>query len=43
MLILQGVPPLGGVKTTVRLQKLVFIHTRLSIAYLALARHSCYL
>jgi len=33
----QGVPQLGG-QTTVRWQKQVFIHTRLSRAYLALAR-----
>jgi len=32
----------GGRQTTVRWQKEVFIHTRLSRAYLALARLSCY-
>jgi len=38
-LISQGVPQLGGRQTTtVRWQKQVFIHTRLSRAYLALAR-----
>jgi len=42
-LISQGVPQLGarGRQTTLRWQKQVFIHTRLSRAYLALARLSC--
>jgi len=38
-LISQGVPQLGA--STLRWQKQVFIHTRLSRAYLALARLSC--
>jgi len=39
-LISQGVPQLGT-SNNVEMQKQVFIHTRLSRAYLALARLSC--
>jgi len=41
VLISQGVPPLGGVKQRWGGKKHVFIHTRLSRAYLELARLSC--
>ena len=40
-LISQVVPQLRGRQTTLRWQKQVFVHTRLSRAYLALARLSC--
>jgi len=41
-LISQVVPQLGGRQTTLRWQKQVFVQSRLSRAYLALARLSCY-